>query len=105
MREYTQQALQTYFYNLHNLEEVENFGEITKTALRAEKEASKLQKQGLPPESEETQKLAAAFWEDMMRLTNGNMETLAKLSEQSGTDNTYLKQALEIYFKNMEGQK
>ncbi|MCL2199791.1 MAG: MerR family transcriptional regulator [Defluviitaleaceae bacterium] len=102
-RDFTRQALEIYFLKREGLEMPEN-AEIIKAAMRADKKATRLQARGLPPESKEAQHLAKAFWTTLMKLTDNNIEILEKSTAKGSKENTYLKQALEIYFK-MEEKK
>jgi DNA-binding transcriptional MerR regulator len=74
-------------------------------------EAIRLQKDGVPPESEQGQNLAKEFWGMLMEFTGGDMSMLSKLMEVenfSGPDNewkqkqaiasTFIEPALGAYF-------
>jgi DNA-binding transcriptional MerR regulator len=81
---------------------------------RMNDEAIRLQKNGVPPESEEGQEFAKAFWEMIMEFTNGDMSILPKLMEIGNIDNldnelkqnqeisnSYIGLALDVYFTKM----
>lgn len=70
-----------------------------------------LQKNGVPVESEECQKLASAYWEMVMEFTGGDMSLIPGLieagkfediknewGEKQKVVNAYIGQALDIYF-------
>jgi len=81
-----------------------------------QKEVTRLQKEGMSPESEEAQNIAKAVWEMMFEITNGDEELLLKFSESierlRGFDEAsfgkhkesfdYLQSAINAYFKNVE---
>lgn len=88
--------------------------EMIDTYTRLRDEAVKLKEQGVPPESEEGQRLAAAFWSMLIHFTGGDMTMLSKLTEigkfeGAGEDwnekqaaaNAYIEPALSIYFTNL----
>lgn len=56
--------------------------EILKTTNGLNEEAAKFRKAGISPESEKGQTLAKEFWEAMLELANGDMDTLIKFNEQ-----------------------
>ena len=73
-----------------------------------------LQKNNIPPESEESQKLTKAYWDLITEFTDGDMSMLPKLmeigtfdnasnewEEKQKTVNAYLETALEIYFSRL----
>lgn len=68
----------------------------------------KLQKKKVPPESKHAQKLAKAYWELVMEITNGDMSMLPKLIEAANQGDSekeivspYLEKSLEVYFSNL----
>lgn len=74
-----------------------------------------LQKNNIPPESEESQKLTKAYWDLITEFTDGDMSMLPKLmeigtfdnasnewEEKQKTVNAYLETALEIYFSRLD---
>lgn len=83
----------------------------TFTSLRDE--AIRLQKDGIPPESEEGQRLAGVFWKMVTEFTGGDKSMLADLvniGSFEGTNEwkqkqklaeTYLKPALGAYFEKL----
>lgn len=84
------------------------------TYTRLRDEAVRLKKQGVPPESEEGQRLAAAFWSMLIHFTGGDMTMLSKLteigkfegaeedwSEKQTIANSYLEPALSVYFTDL----
>ena len=73
-----------------------------------------LQKNGVPVESEECQKLTGEYWELVMEFTGGDMSLIPNLieigkfvdvtnewGEKQKTVNAYLEPALEIYFSKL----
>ncbi|WP_040195641.1 MerR family transcriptional regulator [Candidatus Soleaferrea massiliensis] len=77
-------------------------------------EAVKLQREGVPPESEKGQALAKAYWDMIMEFTSGDMSLLPKLMEIgsfAGVDNewkqkqllaiTYIEPALDVYLSRL----
>ena len=73
-----------------------------------------LQKNNVPPESEESQQLTKAYWDLIIEFTNGDMSMLPKLMEIGSFDNAsneweekqklvnaYLESALGIYFSKL----
>lgn len=77
-------------------------------------EIALLQKDKVPPESEQCQDLAKAYWDLIMEFTEGDMSMLPKLMEIGNFDNAanaweekqklvsaYLESALEIYFAKL----
>lgn len=81
---------------------------------RLNDEAIKLQKNGVPPESEAGQEFAKGFWNMIMEFTNGDMSMLPKLMEIGSIDNidnelkhkqeianSYIGLALDVYFNKM----
>ncbi len=74
-------------------------------------EAIRLQKTGVPPESEPGQDFAKAFWDMILDFTGGDLRLLPNLLETGGRPgpdpewnqqqaaaNSYIKQALDVYF-------
>lgn len=74
-----------------------------------------LQENNIPPESEEAQNIAKAYWDMIMEFTGGDMNLLPNLMELGrfdGMDNewvqkqkivtTYIESALNIYFSKLE---
>lgn len=87
---------------------------MMETFTRLQGEAIRLQKKSIPPESEEGQELAKAFWEMLMEFTGGDLSMLPKLMEAGnidGPDNEWKEQqaiatafiepALGVYFTNL----
>ncbi len=71
-----------------------------------------LEKDGIPPESEECQQLTGAYWSLILEFTGGDMSLLPKLMEigssiknepggQSQITGAYLESALHIYFSKL----
>ncbi|HBB28667.1 MAG TPA: MerR family transcriptional regulator [Clostridiales bacterium] len=75
---------------------------MMETFTRLLNEAIRLQKDGVPPESEKGQNLAKEFWEVLMEFTGGDMSMLSKLMETenfNGPDNEWKqKQAIANAF-------
>ena len=74
-------------------------------------EAIRLQKTGVPPESEPGQDFAKAFWDMILDFTGGDLRLLPNLLETGGRPgpdpewnqqqaaaNSYIEQALDVYF-------
>lgn len=81
---------------------------------RLNDEIALLQKDHVPPESEQCQQLAKAYWDLILEFTEGDMGMLPKLMEIGNFDNAanareekqkivsaYLESALEIYFSKL----
>jgi DNA-binding transcriptional MerR regulator len=88
---------------------------MMETFKRLHDEAIRLQKDGVPPESEKGQDLAKAFWDMVMEFTGGDIRILSKLIEIeniNGPDNewkqklafanAFIEPALEAYFTKLE---
>lgn len=87
---------------------------MMETYTRLLDEAIRLQKDGVPPESENGQNFAKEFWEMLMEFTGGDMSTLFKLKETENIDgpdskwkqkqaiaNAFIEPALEAYFTKL----
>ncbi len=87
---------------------------MMETFKRLHDEAIRLQKDGVPPESEKGQDLAEAFWEMVMEFTGGDIGMLSRLIETEsihGPDNewkqkqtiaySFIEPALEAYFTEL----
>lgn len=81
---------------------------------RLSDEIVQLQKENVPPESEECQQIIKEYWGLIMEFTNGDMSMLPKLMEIGNIDtasnaweerqkivNGYLEPALQIYFSRL----
>lgn len=77
-------------------------------------EIMRLQRNNVPPDSEQAQAAAASFWQMIMEFTNGNTDMLQKLMEMGSSDfsdsaqtqrlslaNAYISPALDIYFTKL----
>ena len=82
--------------------------------INLQEEALCLQKAGVPPESEQGQALAQAFWGMVMDFTGGDMAMLPKLmdigrfaqadgewKEKQAIVNRYIEPALDAYFTKL----
>lgn len=87
---------------------------MMETYTRLQGEAIRLQKNGVPPESERGQNLAKEFWEMLMEFTGGDMSMLPKLmetenlngpdnewKEKQGIANAFIEPALGAYFTTL----
>ena len=87
---------------------------MLKTYTRLFQEAVRLQRDGVPPESERGQEFAKAFWDMILEFTGGDMSMLPKLldarrvenddpvwKEQMETVNSYIEPALDAYFTRL----
>ncbi len=87
---------------------------MMETFKRLHDEAVRLQKDGVPPESEKGQNLAKAFWDMVMEFTGGDLNMLSKLIETEniiGPDKewkqkqviaySFIEPALEAYFTEL----
>jgi len=87
---------------------------MIETFKRLQVEAIRLQKDGMPPESEKGQALAKAFWTMVMEFTDGDISMLPKLMETRNFDspdnewkqkqeiaNAFIEPALEAYFTKL----
>lgn len=81
---------------------------------RLQKEAMRLQRDGVPPESEKGQKFAKAYWAMIMEFTGGDRSLLPKLMEfgsfggmenewkrQQTAANALIEPALDVYFTRL----
>lgn len=86
---------------------------MMETFKRLYAKAIRLQKDGVPPESEEGQEFAKAFWDMVIEFTDGDKSMLSKLIEIENIDgpdnewkqkktiaNAFIEPALEAYFTN-----
>lgn len=87
---------------------MERFNQLSEKILQ-------LQKENIPPETEECQKLVKHYWDLIVEFTNGDMSMLPKLMKIGDIENAtneweekqaaikeYLGQALEIYFSKVD---
>ena len=82
---------------------------IIETANRLFREAQKLQKEKVPPESERGQSFAKEFWEVTMESVGGDMDLLKKMEKASAAASSdedrlvrqFLEPAIEIYLSNL----
>lgn len=81
---------------------------------RLQDKAIQLQKDGVPPESEQGQEFAEKFWKMVLEFTDGDMAMLPKLMQIGHFDglhnewqskqelaNRYVEQALDVYFTRL----
>lgn len=82
--------------------------------LRLQDKAIRLQEEGVPPDSEEGQDFAKAYWDMIMDFTGGDRSMLPKLielgqfqnaeqgwKEKQSIANGYVEQALDVYFSKL----
>lgn len=87
---------------------------MMETFRQLQKAAIELQQSGVPPESEQGQQLASAYWSMITEFTNGDTRMLTKLMEIGNLDgaddawaqelalaNAFLEPALDTYFTNL----
>ncbi|TCL58539.1 DNA-binding transcriptional MerR regulator [Kineothrix alysoides] len=95
--------------------DVDSGSAMAETFTRLQDEAIRLQKDGVPPESEKGQNFAKEFWEMLMGFTGGDMNMLSKLMETenlNGPDNewkqrqasasAFIEPALGAYFTALD---
>jgi hypothetical protein len=105
--QYMHQAINSYFG-------IENFAPQSDAMVHLMNEASRLQAEGVPPESKKGQEFAKVFWDKLMEITGGDIELLEKLNNQvmqleSSAENKntdflsahrFMQSTLEVYFSN-----
>jgi len=113
VRNFMNQALKIYHKNTDI--GTDKIASVIKFTTTSSDEAYELHSKGISPESEEAQQFAKAFWETILEITDGNVDLLMQMSEESknithqdeklATANRFTEAALEVYFKAMEGEQ
>ncbi|MCL1884064.1 MAG: MerR family transcriptional regulator [Defluviitaleaceae bacterium] len=84
--------------------------DVSKKFMALTSEAFQLHAEGIKPESERAQKFIKTFWETLVELTDGNMDLIQQMNEQTKNakhqdkkmeaSHQFIEKALEIYFMN-----